>query len=99
MLVEAGCAELTLAQCQLSAPGNRRHAAARGVRRQVGSISRPPLVTRRSPQSPMRSSDFQRELPALGGGLAFDSYGGAINAVARPTRPRSSTATRSASCR
>jgi len=82
MFAQAGCAELTLAQCHLSSPGSAgtlpRSAfaaksayfasapPARGLAAITGAVER-----------------FQSELPGLGGGLAFDAYGGAINAVAR----------------
>jgi FAD/FMN-containing dehydrogenase len=81
MLVEAGCAEITLAQCQLSYPGS------------AGTLSRSAFAAKSAyfaapPPAPALAAitaaveSFQRELPALGGGLAFDAYGGAINAVA-----------------
>ena len=81
MLVEAGCAEITLAQCHLPAPGS------------AGTLSRAAFAAKSAyfstapPASGVAAivsavESFQRELPGLGGGLAFDSYGGAINAVA-----------------
>jgi FAD/FMN-containing dehydrogenase len=81
MLVQAGCAELTLAQCQLSAPGTdgtlpRAAFAAKSAYFATAPSSRALAAITAA------VADFQRELPALGGGLAFDSYGGAINAVA-----------------
>jgi FAD/FMN-containing dehydrogenase len=81
MLVEAGCAEITLAQCHLPAPGS------------AGTLSRAAFAAKSAyfSTAPAASGvaaivaaveSFQRELPGLGGGLAFDGYGGAINAVA-----------------
>ena len=81
MLVEAGCAEITLAQCHLPAPGS------------AGTLSRAAFAAKSAYFSAAPSASgvaaivgavesFARELPGLGGGLAFDGYGGAINAVA-----------------
>jgi FAD/FMN-containing dehydrogenase len=81
MLVEAGCAEITLAQCQLSTPGG------------PGTLARSAFAAKSAyfaaaPPAPALAAmtaaleRFQSELPSLGGGLAFDAYGGAINAVA-----------------
>jgi FAD/FMN-containing dehydrogenase len=81
MLVEAGCAEITLAACHLQAPGS------------PGTLARSAFAAKSAYFSSAPSSagvaaivaaveSFQRELPQLGGGLAFDACGGAINAVA-----------------
>ena len=81
MLVEAGCADITLAQCQLSAPGSAGTLARAAFAAKSAYFSAPP-----SPQAlaaiTAAVASFQTELPGLGGGLAFDAYGGAINAVA-----------------
>jgi FAD/FMN-containing dehydrogenase len=81
MLVEAGCAEITLAQCHLQAPSSagmlpRTAFAAKSA--YFSSV--PPAAGIAAVVGAVES--FQRELPALGGGLAFDGCGGAINAVA-----------------
>lgn len=80
MLIEAGCAELTLAQCHQQSPGG------------AGTLSDSAFVAKsayvaRAFSSPAVAvavdavDSFQRELPTVGGGLAFDSYGGAINRI------------------
>jgi FAD/FMN-containing dehydrogenase len=81
MLIEAGCSDLTLAQCHLSTVNP------------AGTLSRPAFIaksqyitTNLPPAAVSAATDavelFHSELPALGGSLEFDSYGGAINAVA-----------------
>jgi FAD/FMN-containing dehydrogenase len=80
MLVEAGCADITLAQCHLTGPGS------------AGTLSRAAFAVKSAYLGAAPPSHgiaaftdavetFQRELPDLGGALVFDSYGGAINAV------------------
>ena len=78
MLVEAGCAEITLAQCHLSAPASAGTLprAAFAAKSAYFSAPPPPAAVTAAVES------FQRELPSLGGGLVFDACGGAINAVA-----------------
>jgi FAD/FMN-containing dehydrogenase len=81
MLIEAGCAEITLAQCHLQAPGSA------GTLARTAFLAKSAYFARAPPSAGIAAvvdaiSSFQRELPSLGGGLAFDSYGGAINAVA-----------------
>jgi len=81
MLIEAGCAEMTLAACHLTGEGS------------AGTLSRSAFAAKSAyfasapPAAGISAivdavASFQSQLPALGGGLAFDSYGGAINAVA-----------------
>ena len=81
MLVEAGCAELPLAQCHLSAPG------AAGTLARSAFAAKSAYFAQAPPPAALAAitgavESFQTELPGLGGGLAFDGYGGAINAVA-----------------
>ena len=81
MLVEAGCAELTLAQCHLSAPGSAGTLARSAFAAKSAYFAQaPPPAALAAITGAVES--FQTELPGLGGGLAFDGYGGAINAVA-----------------
>jgi len=81
MLVEAGCAEITLAQCHLQAPGTPGTLARSAFAAKSAYFSTaPPSAGVAAIVDAVES--FQRELPQLGGGLAFDPYGGAINAVA-----------------
>jgi hypothetical protein len=81
MFIEAGCSELTLAQCHLPTVNP------------AGTLTRPTFfaksqyVSTAFPAAAVSATttaveQFQSELPTLGGSIAFDSYGGAINAVA-----------------
>ena len=80
MMVEAGCAALTVAACHLDT-------------HPPGALSRDPFEASSSyvarPMGDARLSAvvsvvdaLASELPALGGGLVFDALGGAVNAVA-----------------
>ena len=81
MFVEAGCAELTLAQCQLTAPGSAGTLARSAFAAKSAYFAKtPPHVGIAAITSAVER--FHSELPELGGGLAFDGLGGAINAVA-----------------
>jgi FAD/FMN-containing dehydrogenase len=81
MLVEASCAEITLAQCHLQAPGSPGTLARAAFAAKSAYFSTaPPSAGVAAIVDAVES--FQRELPQLGGGLAFDACGGAINAVA-----------------
>jgi FAD/FMN-containing dehydrogenase len=84
MLIEAGCSELSVAQCHLPS------VEAAGTLGRSAFIARSQYVTNQFTNAALTAAvdaveSFQRELPAIGGGLAFDSYGGAINAVAADT--------------
>ena len=81
MFVEAGCAEITLAQCRLSAPGSAGTLARSAfAAKSAYFATAPPASGIAAITSAVER--FQSELPELGGGLAFDGLGGAINAVA-----------------
>jgi FAD binding domain/Berberine and berberine like len=80
MEIEAGCLGLTVAACHLT------------TQTPSGHLSREAYAAKSSyVNAPMTSADVQRIIdavenlhahaPTLGGGLAFDAYGGAINAV------------------
>ena len=81
MFAEAGCAELTLAQCHLSAPGSAGTLARSAFAAKSAYFAAAPGPAALAAITAAVAS-FQSELPGLGGGLAFDAYGGAINAVA-----------------
>ena len=81
MLAQAGCAEITLAQCHLSAPGSPGTLPRAAFAAKSAYFSAPPSPRALAAITAAVAS-FQSELPGLGGGLAFDAYGGAINAVA-----------------
>jgi FAD/FMN-containing dehydrogenase len=81
MLIEAGCAEITLAQCHVEAPGTA------GTLPRTAFLAKSAYFSKALPNAGVNTvldavTSFRGELPSLGGGLAFDSYGGAINAVA-----------------
>ncbi len=77
MLVEAGCAEISLAQCHIQAPGT------------AGTLPRTTFTAKsayfsKAPPSAVITDALvvaQRDLPGLGVALAFDAFGGAINRV------------------
>jgi len=81
MLVEAGCADITLAQCHVTSPGTAGTLPRAAFAVKSAYLAAPP------PSHGVAAftgavETFQREFPGLGGALVFDSYGGAINAVA-----------------
>jgi FAD/FMN-containing dehydrogenase len=80
MLVEAGCADITLAQCHITSPGTAGTLQRAAFAVKSAYLAKPP------PSHGVAAftgavEAFQRELPGLGGALVFDSYGGAINRV------------------
>jgi FAD/FMN-containing dehydrogenase len=80
MLIEAGCADITLAQCHVQAPGSA------GTLPRTAFLAKSAYFAKAPPSAGISAvvnaiGAFSHELPSLGGGLAFDSYGGAINAV------------------
>lgn len=81
MLIEAGCSDLTVAQCHLPSVN------AAGTLERSAFVAKSQYVATQFPSAAIGAATdavelLQRELPAIGGGLAFDSYGGAINAPA-----------------
>jgi FAD/FMN-containing dehydrogenase len=80
MFVEAGCADLTLAQCQISSPGSAGTLPRSAFAAKSAYFTAPP-PSRAIAAITGAVETFQQELPALGGALAFDGFGGAINAV------------------
>jgi len=80
MLVEAGCEGLDVAQCRLvgQSPTGTLHGVASVASSAYVSVLPPPAGVDAFVQS---VDDLGRTLPGFGGGLVFDAYGGAINAV------------------
>ncbi len=81
MKVEAGCASLTLAACHTAGQwpgGTLGHTAYAAKSSYVGA----PESRERTSQWVAAVERLAREAPSLGGGLAFDGYGGAVNRVA-----------------
>jgi hypothetical protein len=83
MLVEAGCESLDVAQCHLTTQ------TPSGTLDRDASVASSAYVSRVPGAAGVDAfvqsvSDLVSTLPGLGGGLVFDSYGGAINAV-KPT--------------
>jgi len=81
MLVEAGCSDLSVAQCHLPSQNPA------GELQRTSLIAKSQYVASPYPAAAQDAAvraleAAQSEIPALGAGLAFDSYGGAINAVA-----------------
>ncbi len=80
MLVEAGCESLDVAQCHLVAQSPA------GVLTRAASVASSAYISALPPAAGVDAfvssvEDLGRTLPGLGGGVAFDAYGGAINAV------------------
>ena len=80
MLVEAGCDGKTVAQCHL--PSQNRA----GQLSRAASAAKSAYVARPFPAGGLLAAadavqQLRTEHPGLGGGLAFDAYGGAINRV------------------
>ena len=80
MLVEAGCESLDVAQCHLvgQTPAGILDRAASVASSAYVSVLPPPAGIDAFVHS---VEDLGSTLPGLGGGLVFDSYGGAIDAV------------------
>ena len=81
MKVEAGCASLTIAACHTAGqwPGGvLGHAAYAAKSSYVGT----PEGRERTAQWAAAVERLARDAPALGGGVAFDGYGGTVNRVA-----------------
>jgi FAD/FMN-containing dehydrogenase len=81
MLIEAGCSDITVAQCHLPTVNPA------GTLPRSAFLAKSAYFSTAFPQAGLAAAtdaitDLQHELPAIGGGLAFDSYGGAINAIA-----------------
>ncbi|HEY5025100.1 MAG TPA: FAD-dependent oxidoreductase [Acidimicrobiales bacterium] len=80
MLVEAGCENLDVAQCHLTTQSPT------GTLARAASVASSAYVSVLPPTAGIEAfvqtvDDLTQTLPGLGGGLVFDSYGGAINAV------------------
>jgi len=80
MLVEAGCESLDVAQCHLVGQ------TPQGTLGRAASVASSAYVSALPPAAGVDAfvhsvEDLGSTLPGLGGGLVFDSYGGAINAV------------------
>ena len=81
MLVEAGCADLDVVQCHLTT------ADPPGVLDRSASVASSAYISTVPSAAGIDAlvgavTDLGATLPGVGGGLVFDAYGGAINAVA-----------------
>ncbi|HVC68812.1 MAG TPA: FAD-binding oxidoreductase [Acidimicrobiales bacterium] len=85
MLVEAGCHDLTVAQCHLTAAGPTGPGAAGTLARSsfaaTSAYLTSPLSGPGAAACVQAVETFHADVPALGGGIVFDAYGGAINRV------------------
>jgi len=81
MLIEAGCAGKTVAACHLPSqnPSGTLSRAAFAAK-SAYVVSMPPGAAVSAAVDAVSTLD--RDVPAVGGGIVFDAYGGAINAVA-----------------
>ena len=81
MAVEAGCAALSVAACHLHSrnPHGALHRSAYSAK---SSYVDRPMTSERAAAMVAAVARLGRDAPSVGGGLALDAYGGAINAVA-----------------
>jgi FAD/FMN-containing dehydrogenase len=80
MLIEAGCEGSTVAQCHLPSQNPA------GTQSRAAFAAKSAYVTQPMPQAGLTAvvdqvASLATELPAEGGGMVFDAYGGAINRV------------------
>lgn len=81
MMIEAGCSGLSVASCHLST-ANPLGTRSREAYSAKSSYVNGPLVDAQSTALVHAVEYLQSLAPLVGGGLAFDAYGGAINRVA-----------------
>jgi hypothetical protein len=81
MEIEAGCSGLTIAACHV-APESPHGALSRTAYSAKSSYVDGPMTTSQVSAMVAAVERLKAEVPNLGGGLAFDSYGGVINRVA-----------------
>ncbi len=98
MLIEAGCADITLAQCHIQAPGTP------GTLPRTAFLAKSAYFSRPLPNSGHHGGPRRRHQLPRAAALARRRHSHSTATAARSTpsrraRPRSSTATRSASCR
>jgi hypothetical protein len=79
MQIEAGCSGLTVASCHQSPEGVLSRESYSAKSSYVDSAMNDAQVTK----NVEAVVNLQSRAPALGGGLAFDAYGGAINRIAK----------------
>ena len=78
MEIEAGCSGLSIASCHLAPEGK----LSRSAYSAKSSYFDDPMTSAQVKHMIEAVENLQRSSPTIGGGLAFDSYGGAINRVA-----------------
>ena len=81
MKAEAGCAGLTIASCHLASQNPHGTRSREAYSAKSSYVSRPMDATRAT-QWVHAIEHFAGEAPYLGGALAFDAYGGALNRLA-----------------
>jgi hypothetical protein len=81
MEIEAGCSGLTIAACHV-APESPHGALSRTAYSAKSSYVDGPMTSSQISSVVAAVERLRAEAPDLGGGLAFDSYGGVINRVA-----------------
>lgn len=82
MEIEAGCSGLSIAACHLSSE-NPHGVLSRTAYSAKSSYVNSPMTSSRCATMVGAVEHLAALAPTLGGGLAFDSYGGAINRVAK----------------
>ena len=81
MEIEAGCSGLSIASCHLSNERPQGHLS-RSASSAKSSYVDEPMSSARVNLMIEAVTHLQQHAPTVGGGLAFDAYGGAINRVA-----------------
>ncbi len=81
MAIEAGCAGLTVAACHLHSR-NPSGVLTRSAYSAKSSYVDRPMTSERAGVMADAVARLHRDAPTVGGGLALDAYGGAVNAVA-----------------
>ena len=78
MEIEAGCSGLTIASCRLAPEGKLSRSAYSAKSSYVDE----PMTSAQIALVTEAVSNLQHSAPTIGGGFAFDAYGGAINRIA-----------------
>jgi hypothetical protein len=81
MEIEAGCSGLTVASCHLPSQ-NPDGRLSRSAYTAKSSYVNAPMTSTQLAQMVEAVVNLQSNAPTIGGGLAFDAYGGAINRIA-----------------
>ncbi len=82
MMIEAGCEGLTVGQCHLPTRNPGRDVVPLGLHGEIDVSSSKPLPASGTAAMIDAVEALGSEVPGVGGGIVFDSYGGVISQVA-----------------